>query len=248
MSALKIGDRQLNGDQIVSALVQYKLLEPLVAQVLLDEVIEQIPISNQELFRALGGAADAALPENLQEFAEQWCQKNNVTPAYFNSVVLRELRVEKFKQINFGEQVESEFLRTKAEFDQVEYWLLRVTDKSLAQELYFHLRDDGADFERLARQYSLGNERHSGGRIGPVSLSTLPAPIATLFRGDPVGEVHSPITVGDRFWIVRLERLVSARLTDSLRTNLINQLYDRWLRSRVNALMSQPGAIRMQSA
>jgi len=243
MSALKIGDRQLNSDQIVSALVQYKLLEPLVGQVLLDEVIEQVPLSEQELFSALGGDVNAEMP-NLQEFVGQWCQQMEITPVYFKGVILRELRVQKFKKTHFANQIEAEFIRLKPEFDQVEFNLLQLTDLSLAQELYFHLRDDGADFETLARQYGQGRP---GGRLGPMTMSALPPEVANLFQGGQTA-VSAPIKVGDCFWIVRLEKLIAARLTEVVRANLMTGLYDRWLKVQVNTLMSQPGAIQMQQS
>jgi hypothetical protein len=243
MSALKIGDRHLDSEQIVSALVQYKLLEPLVGQVLLDEVIAHVPLSEQELLSALGrtdlGRTENA-EEDLQEFVNHWCQQMNVTPAYFKGVVLRELRVEKFKQMEFAPQIEPEFLRLKSEFDQVEFSLLQLSDLALAQELYFHLRDDGADFEPLARQYG------GGGKVGPMSLSALPQGVAGWFRSGRSG-VCEPIAVGECFWIVRLEKFIAASLTDAVRLSLMNRLYDRWLSSRVAQFMTQPGAVQMQS-
>jgi parvulin-like peptidyl-prolyl isomerase len=245
MSALKIGDRQLNSDQIVSALVQYKLLEPLVGQVLLDQVIEQVPLSEKELVSALGGDTQSEIPD-LQEFVAQWCQQRAVTPVYFKGVILRELRVQKFKQLHFAKQIEAEFLRLKPEFDQVEFSLLQLTDLALAQELYFHLRDDGADFEAIARQYSEGySPGRSGGRVGPVSMAELPPEVVKWFRGRQTA-VCAPIKVGECFWIVRLEKLIAARLTDAVRASLMARLYDRWLHAQVNTLMAQPGAIQMQ--
>jgi hypothetical protein len=243
MSALKIGDRQLNSDQIVSALVQYKLLEPLVGQVLLDQVIEQVPLSEQELVRALGGGDNAEIPD-LQEFVSRWCQKMEVTPVYFKGVILRELRVQKFKQIQFANQIEAEFLRLKPEFDQVEFSLLQLTDLSLAQELFFHLRDDGGDFETLVRQY---NADRPSSRLGPLPISQLPPPVVNLFRGGQT-TVCAPIKVDECFWIVRLEKFIAARLTEAVRAGLMTRLYDRWLNAQVNTLMSQPGAIQMQSS
>lgn len=246
-TCLKIGNRLLTGDQIISALVRYKLLEPLVGQVLLDEVIEEVPLSKQELFYALVGATDTPIPDDFDGFLTQWCQYKGVTPDYFNAVVLRELRVKKFKQLYFAEKVESEFLRTKSDFDQVEFSLIQLTDLSLAQELYFQLRDDNADFAQLAQHYSLGNERLSGGLVGPMPMSNLPFEVATLFRSGQPGAVYGPVPIADCFWIVRLERLINARLTETTRTDIMNRLYDRWLQSQVKGLIATPGTIAVQA-
>jgi parvulin-like peptidyl-prolyl isomerase len=248
MSAcLKIGDRLLDGDQVISALIRYKLLETVAGQVLLDEIISDISLSAQEVFQAITGATDAPLPEDFESFLNQWCQANGVTSVYFKAVILRELRVEKFKQLKFSNQVESEFLRLKSELDQVEYSRIQVTDHALAQELYFQLRDDGANFAALAQQYSIAPEKQIGGWIGPVPLSTLPSAIAHLFRNQALGTVHPPVVVGEQVWLVRLEHYTAARLTETTRANLVNRLYSQWLYTQVKSTISTTDSITVQS-
>ncbi|NJP09709.1 MAG: peptidylprolyl isomerase [Leptolyngbyaceae cyanobacterium RU_5_1] len=245
-SCLKIGDRLLDGDQIISGLVRYKLFETLVGQVLLDEVIKEVSLSKQELFQTLIGPSDTPIPDDFENFINQWCQHKGVTLDYFKAVILRELRVQKFKQLQFANHVESEFLRIKSELDQVEYSLIQLTDLPLAQELYFQLRDDGVDFAQLAQQYSLGAERETAGWVGPVSLSTLPVEVAALFRGGQVGAVYGPIPVADIFWVVRLEQFTAARLTKETRTNLINRMHAQWLQTQVKKVSEIPGTIAVQ--
>lgn len=245
-TCLKIGEHSLDGDQLISALVRYGILETLVGQVLLDEALQQVPLSERELFEALVGTTNAPLPEDFDHFVTQWCHHKGLSPDYLNVVLLRELRVEKFKQQYFAHQVEAEFLHTKSEFDQVEYSLIQLADLPLAQEFYFQIRDDEADFGELA-YYSLGRERHMRGWVGPVSMSALPDDIATLFRSSPVGTVHEPIAVADRFWIVRLEQFTEARLTEEMRITILNRLYGRWLQTKVRSLLSTPGSITVQS-
>ncbi|MBE9180072.1 peptidylprolyl isomerase [Oculatella sp. LEGE 06141] len=245
-NSLKIGSRIFDGDQIISALVQYKLLETLVGQVVLDEVVEQVPLTQNELFQALVGPTNAPVPEDFDDFLNQWCERKGVAPSYLNSVMLRDLRVEKFKQLYFADQIESEFLRTKSDFDQVEYSLIQLTDLALAQELYFQIRDDGASFAELAEQHSLGRERQMGGLIGPVPMSTLPVEVATLFSSGEAGSVYGPVPIADRFWLVRLEQMTSARLTEATRTNLVNRLYNQWLQNQIKKVVSTPGMIAVQ--
>ena len=246
-NCLKIGDYLLDGDQIISALVRYKLLETMVGQILLDEAIQEVPLSKQELFDTLFGATDTPLPDDFESFINQWCQIKGVTLDYFKTVVLRELQVQKFKQLRFAGQVESEFLRIKSELDQVEYSLIQLTHLPQAQELYFQLRDDGADFAQLAHQYSLGAERLTGGRVGPLPLSTLPIEVAALFRSEQTGTVYGPIPVADGFWVVRLEQFTAARLTETTRVDLINRLYNQWLQKQIKAMTEKPGTIAVLS-
>jgi hypothetical protein len=246
-SCLKIGYRLLNSDQIISALVQYKLLEPLVGQVLLDEVFKEVPLLKQEIFHTLvGGATDAPVPDDFEQFLAEWCQQKGVTLEHFQTVMMREWQRQKFKQLRFANQVESEFLRIKSDLDQVEYSLIQLESLALAQEVYFQLRDDGVEFAQLAQQHSLGNEKQTGGWVGPVSLAALSIELTTLFRTQQTGVVYPPMRVGDCFWVVRLERFIDARLTEATRTIVIDRLYTQWLQTQVQKVINTPGAIAVQ--
>ena len=246
-SCLKIGSRLLNGDQIISALVQYKLLEPLVGHLLLDEVVKEVPLLKQEVFQTLLGNVDIPIPDDFEGFLTQWCQQKEIALDYFKTVMMREWQLQKFKQLRFDDQVESEFLRIKSDLDRVEYSLIQLDDRALAQEVYFQLRDDGVEFSQLAQDYSLGRERHTGGLVGPVALSTLPVEIAALFNHQQTGLVYAPVSVADRFWVVRLERVIAARLTEVTRSAVVERLYDQWLQAQIQKVMETPGAIAVQS-
>ena len=244
---LQIGQHQFDTGQIITALVRYQMLETLIGQILIDEQMPAVPLSRAEVFRALGGAAADPVPEDFGRFLTEWCAARSTTMEYFNDVMLRELRLQKFQQLQFAPQVESEFLRIKSDLDQVEFSLIQLDNLPLAQEIYFHLRDDAAEFTALAQQYTIGNERQTGGWVGPVALSALPVEVAEQFCRQQEGSVYGPIAVADRFWVVRLERFMAARLTDITRANLQQRLYRHWLQSQVKAFMAQPGAIVVQS-
>lgn len=244
-SCLKIGSRLLDSDQMISALVQYKLLEPLVGHLLLDEVFKEVPLLKQEVCQAMIGRSE--IPENFEQFILQWCEQKDITLEYFQSVIVRDWQLQKFKQLQFGSQVESEFLRMKPDLDQVEYSLIQVEDQAFAQELYFQLRDDGVEFAQLAREHSLGREKQSEGWVGPVALSSLPIDISNQFRHQKTGIVYPPISIDQRFWIVRLERSIAARLTDATRAQVIDRLYNHWLQTQIQKVMNTPGAIAVQS-
>lgn len=243
---LKIGDRAFNDEQLIAALVQYQLLEPLVGQVLLDSVLPTVPLSQPEVLEALMPGLDMPSPDNVEDCLDRWCQIQGITSDYFQRVILRELRLQKFKRLQFADRAESEFLRLQSDLDQVEYSVLQLTNETLAQELYFQLRDDGAVFAQVADQYSEGPERGMGGLIGPVPLSTVPIEVAECFRHRAIGQVYGPMRVADRFWVVRLEQFIAARLTAVTHHQLVNRLYTQWLQTQTQALMQTPQAIAVE--
>lgn len=243
---LKIGNRLLDGTQLLSALVRYQLLESLISQVILDEVIQEFPLSPQELFQTLTGGRQVSIPDDMDDFLSQWCQHNQIAPEYFKSVTLRQLQLQKFKQLYFGHHVESEFLRLKPEFDQVEYSLIQLPNRRLAEEIYLQLRDDGASFTHLWQVYSATLGRSPGGRVGPVPLSTLPEPVATCCRQGAIGTVFEPIAMDDQFWVIRLEQRLMVRLTETVHAQILERLYSQWLQAQIQAIREKPGAIAIE--
>lgn len=247
-TCLKIGNLELTGEQVVSALVRYQLLESFVEQIFLDSVLQTIPLSEEDVFRALTGSAEAPKPEDFEAFVVQWLQQRQLSKSYLEWVIYRQLRLEKLKRLRFDQHLESEFLRRKSEFDQVEFSLIQTSDAALAHELYFHIRDDRADFGSLAQQYSQGNEQHTQGWVGPIKLLNLPQTIAQVFLQGDIGTVYGPLTIGDQFWIVRLEQLYTARLTESVRSELRNQLFAKWLKASVQSVMNDSAKLQIVGA
>ena len=243
-ACLKIGNHLLTGEQLVSSLVRYKLLESLIGHVVLDDVLPQVRLTQEEVVRALTGSAQ--MPEDFDQFLVQWCESKGVSPVYVKTVVLRDLQVRKLKRLLFADRIEAEFLRRKQDLDQIGFRRIKFTDLALAEELYFQIRDDGVDFAVLAQQYSQDFERHTEGLIGPVRFSTLPSEIARLFRSGQVGEVYGPIQIQDHFWIVRPEQFIFARLNDSVRSELIEHLFMEWLRSQIQLVKSLPNGVQVQ--
>jgi hypothetical protein len=243
---LKIGDRAFNGSQVISALVQYKLLDSLIGQVVVDKAIEDVSLSDQELFTVLTGTSNNLVPENIEGYLAQWCAAKGITPEYFHTVMLRDLRVQKFKQLQFAHQIESEFIRLKPELDQVEYSLIQFDNFALAQEVYFQLRDDRVEFAAIAQHYHPQNPSSPDGLCGPVPLATLPVEIAILMRTAQVGTIFEPQLIADQFWIVRLEQFIAARLTEATRLYLLNRLFSQWLQAQTRQVMDTPGAIAVE--
>jgi hypothetical protein len=278
---LRIGHHSLDGNQMITALIRYRLLEPLASQLVLDEAIQTVSLSVEEVVSALSDGAiapdhlatedgsagnhpdhpsvidshpesshfseegslmeryplDSKRAPNSQTVIYEWCRRRNITPDYFNSVVLRDLRIQKFKQLRFADRIPSEFLKLSSELDQVEYSWVHCESASLAQELVFHLRDDGATFANVAATPGAIAGEWQG------SAAQLPSEVAAVLQRGAEGRIHGPLTMANRRWIVRLERWRSAHLNAATRTLILNRLFNQWLQTQVKTLLAEPGAI-----
>ena len=168
-----------------------------------------------------------------------------MTATQFLDLATRNLRIEKFKQATWETQLESHFRQLKPKFDQVIYSLIRLRSPEVAQELYFRLVEGEQSFAELAKQYSQGAEAQTGGLMGPVALSTPHPQLARILSVSQPGQLLPPSKLGDWWVIVRLEKLISARLDEPMRQRLLNELFSTWLQEQLQqTFQPQPVAIK----
>lgn len=124
----------------------------------------------------------------------------------------------------YGKRVEALFLERRAALEQVVFGLIRLQQLQTAEELYLRLSDDGADFAALARQFSLGQERLSGGLVGPMPIGQLHPRLAAALSALQSGELHPPLALDPHVLLLRLEHREAARLDEQRRAQLLQEL------------------------
>jgi parvulin-like peptidyl-prolyl isomerase len=108
-----------------------------------------------------------------------------------------------------------------------------VSDGDLAFELHQRLQEGEASFEELASEYSEGDERNSGGRVGPVNLNQAHPAVVNKLRTSETGQLWAPFFLKNIWLILRLDHWEGARLNEAAREQLLDQLFDEWVNTRV---------------
>ena len=147
-------------------------------------------------------------------------------------------RLQRFKEQVFSDELNLRFLETKLDLDQISYSMIRVCDGDLAFELHQRLQEEEASFEELATQYSEGPERNSGGSIGPVPLSQAHSSVVDKLRTSQPGQLWPPFFLVNIWLILRLDHWEGARLNDATRAQLMEEMFDEWLNTRVRQLLA----------
>ena len=224
-------------DQLNRLLRQQGLCLAVAQAAVFDEIAQLIPL-------------DPALEEQLVQL---WLERQGISSEAERSAWLtrkgwgqedlryfatKGLRLERFKQQLFDADVELRFLERKLDLDAVTYSLIRVDEEALAWELYHRIADDGDDFATLAAAHSQGDERHSGGRIGPAPLSQSHEAVAQQLRVSRPGQLWPPFFLVNIWLILRLEEHEAAQLDDGMRQMLREELFDEWLERRVEQLLA----------
>jgi hypothetical protein len=225
----------MSGEEAIALLQKFWMLPQLQRELIIDAELAAIICSQEEVF----GAYKAFYQKyqiNSDDDRTTWLERNNCTLEQFEHSILRTLKLDRFKQQTFGNKVESYFLQRKNQLDRAVYSLLRVKDAHLAQELFFRIQDKEATFTELVKQYSGGQEAENGGTIGPHELS-IPHPIlAQKLSSLKPGQLSPPLAIADWFVIVKLEKYLPAQLDKTMRSRLIDELYDRWLQEKISQL------------
>jgi parvulin-like peptidyl-prolyl isomerase len=231
----RLSQNKISGEELVVLLQEYGLLAQLQRELIIDNKLESIECTAEEIFSAYR-AFYHQQQINSEEDHATWLEQNHFTQSQFEKLVLKTLKLDRFKRETFGSKVDSYFLQRKSQLDRASYSLLRVQNFHLAQELFFRLEAGEATFAELAQQYSQGQEAENGGSIGPHELSIPHPTLAQKIRSLKPGQLADPLQVADWVVIVRLDIFLPAQLDQKMRVRLIEELYDRWIQQQLNLL------------
>ena len=213
-----------------------------------DEICQAVRLSPEEeaatvrVYLAQQGISDQAELDRFLQI-KGWDQADL---SYFAS---KGERLQRFQEKVFSDAVSLRFLEQKLDLDQISYSLIRVRDGDLAFELHQRLLEGEASFDDLATQYSEGPEQTSGGRIGPVPLNQAHPAVVNKLRTSEAGQLWPPFFLDNIWLILRLDQWQGARLNDTARVQLLEQLFDEWVEARVQQRLAgeTPGPLPLHA-
>ncbi|MEM8718079.1 MAG: peptidylprolyl isomerase [Cyanobacteria bacterium P01_G01_bin.39] len=234
---LEIDNQIYTAEDLVPLLTQYQILPKLAQEILTDKAIADIKCSDEE---------NASIFEqfcqqnqlNSESEVQDWLSKQGMSREQLQNLITKKLRIDKYKQEKWGDQVDAHFIKRKSQLDRVVYSLIRVEKPEVAQELYFRIKDDENTFSALAMEYSQGTEAQTGGLIGPVEINAPHPKIAQILATCQPGQLVPPTRVGEWIVIVRLENYLSAKLDAPMRQRMLDELFSRWLQEAIKQKVS----------
>lgn len=220
--------------EILQLLEKYQMLPALIKEIVLDQAIAPISCTPEE-----DKIACEKLAQHYQitsdDARQRWLEQNNLSAEQFNAIAIRQFKIEKFKHLTWGNDLESYFSQRKPQLDRVVYSLIRTNDIGIAQEIYFRLQAGEQTFAELAREYSQGTEAQTNGLIGPVELQTIHPALAKMLASSQPQQLLPPTQLENWIIIVRLEKLLLTQLDHSLRQRLLNERFHSWLQAQMTA-------------
>lgn len=146
-----------------------------------------------------------------------------------------DLRLRHWIEANLNDQAEALFAQRASEFDRYIYECVQTSDAELAQNIHRLATLSVNNLGELATRYSEGEERWTKGVVGPVLASELHGSLRARLQRLQPGELSEPLPAEGTYQIVRLLHHFPARLDQALRQQLLWELFEQELETRVDA-------------
>ena len=225
---LEVDNQVYTAEDLIPLLTQYQMLPKLAQEILIDKVIAGVECTEEENTTIYSQFCQQNKLASEEE-AEAWLEKQGMNREQLQNLITKKLRLDKYKEETWNDQVDAHFIKRKSQLDRVVYSLIRVEKPEVAQELYFRIKDDENTFSALAMEYSQGTEAQTGGLIGPVEINAPHPKIAQILATCQPGQLIPPTRVGEWIVIVRLENYLSAKLDEPMRQRMLDELFREWL-------------------
>ena len=234
---LEVDNQVYTAEDLVPLLTQYQILPKLAQEILIDKAIAGIECSEEENALTFNQFCQKT-QLNSDEEVQNWLDKQGMNRQQLQNLITKKLRIDKYKQKTWDDQVDAYFIKRKSQLDRVVYSLIRVEKPEVAQELYFRIKDDENTFSALAMEYSQGTEAQTGGLIGPVEINAPHPKIAQILATCQPGQLMPPTRVGEWIVVIRLENYLSAKLDQPMRQRMLDELFNRWLNETIQQKVS----------
>jgi parvulin-like peptidyl-prolyl isomerase len=225
---IDLGHSQISSDLAIEQLADYQLLSQQIEEIILDDLLARTAID-----------LNIDLNYCSAEFEEEYTLKQQsrfyrgMNSQQLTEIVERELKLQKFKQVRWGDRVAEYFQSQQPQLDRVTISTLKIDDCSIAGELFFRIKAGEQSFAEIALEYSQDIYRQYGGKIGPVFFRDLSPAIGRVVRKLQQGELSVPISIGGSYRLIRLEQLEPAQLDDRMQKFLLDELFTTWVKSEI---------------
>lgn len=228
----------LNHHNVIPLLASYQMMPQLLRERIIDREIACIECTPHEIDQAYQKFYQTNHINSDKEL-QVWLQRHSMTVTQLELMVIRPLKIQKFKQQTWGSRLESYFWQRKADLDLVIYSTIKLTGKDLAQELFFRISEGEQTFTEAAKKYSQGIEAYTGGMMNPIGIGRLPKSLTQVLGYLNPGELYRPIAFNNYFMIVRLEQIIPAKLNSLTAQSLLDELFEAWVKKQLQTLETQ---------
>ena len=241
---LTVDDAPVTLGQALRYLESSGKLESVLWEVIRQHVIEQelqqqdLAISSDVIDQIV---MDFRLENQLTDYEsfQDWLASQEIDSTNFRQQIAFNLKLERLKTLKTKvtePNLQEYFIERKLFLDRVVLSCLVVEKRSLAQELKSQIVEDGVPFEQLVQKYSIAEDRIFNGMMGAVSRGTMPDALRSAVDLAKPGDLLEPLEIQELWYLVRVEKFLSAALDEQLGQELQDELFEKWLDDKIQAM------------
>lgn len=165
---------------------------------------------------------------------QTYFRNNGITYEQWRRAAERELIREKVRKAIANEKVIQSYYEAHRDAHRTVSLSRIVAERREILEEVKKKAEAGESFFQLARTYSIEEStRISGGFLGTILWSRLPAKMAEVLSKAKVNDILGPFQENHRWTIYRLDAMNEPELTPSLRREIEERLFAEWLHQAV---------------
>ena len=190
----------------------------------------RVPKPDKDRIRELVGEFLTQSGIKDEEALDEWLKNKQQSRQSLTKKLVYQERLNILKRLVIPTSIiQEEFIQRKHQMDWILFALIQVESESLAWELYYQVKDDGQDFEQLARQHSILQSAAYGGLEEPVQIDALNPDLRQKMLILKSGQITEPFTLdGKNYTVARLMRSHSTQLNPQMENRLREELFAEW--------------------
>ena len=120
---LEVDNQVYTAEDIVPLLTRYQMLPKLAQEILIERAISEIECTEEEntlIYNQFTQQNQLTSEEQVQA----WLDKQGMNREQLQNLITKRLRLDKYKQKTWGDQVDAHFIKRKSQLDRVVYSLI----------------------------------------------------------------------------------------------------------------------------
>lgn len=164
-----------------------------------------------------------------------WLSGQRITVEDWSQGIRVALLTKKLKEHLFGDAVDAHYMSNRNDYKRVALSQIIVRDLTDALKVTYAIREENASFCTLALEHSKGKQsKEHGGFLGICFIAKLMPEIAQTISEAKECEVIGPIQTRFGYHIIRIEKWFPAELSESVREEVLESLFQAWLQEQIN--------------
>lgn len=238
----------VEADDIIDSLKQSLQFKQVCQQILSQRIIDRaarvrhVEVSAEEIQAEADRQRRAFRLERASDTLA-WLADQQISPEDWEQGIHAQVLSQKLKRAMFESEVDRFFAQNRLDFDRVVLYQIIVPYEQLAQEVFYQIEEGEISFYEAAHLYDIElNRRYQCGFEGIVYRWSLKPEIAAVVFGAAPNQVVYPVQTEQGHHLFMVEEFLSAELTPEIQEEILNRLFQEWLREELNYLLQQGNA------